>query len=216
MLRALTNFETRVHFRRGAFIVALGIPVVAPLLTLALGGTRAATGVFGYSYLLSLAFRMTLGIAEDRQSGQDDLMANFAAPHARIFAKLTALLMRELIVFATITVVAMVVWQDVGLGVWYAVEFTLVALLVLPLAVGIELATGLRAPGAVALLVAVAAFLTAARSSDPVRVLMWIGLPQSAGSYSALSRLGWLALCACACTLVFAWLWVLARREPRA
>jgi hypothetical protein len=216
MVGALALFEMRVHLRRSATLIALGMLIVVPLLTLWLGGAREASAVFGYGYLLSLAFRLTLGMAEDRQSGQDDLMANFAAPQQRITAKLVALLVRELALAVTVAAMAMLVWQDARLGLWYAVEFTLVALLVVPLAAALELTLGLRAPGAVALLVGAAAILTAARFSDAIHVLTWIGLPQSAGAFAALGRLAWLALCASAVTLLIAWLWVLARREARA
>jgi hypothetical protein len=216
MTSALLAFETRVQLRRASFRFALVLLIAPALSGLLIQNGRYASLLFGYGYLASLALRLRLGMAEDLQSGQDLLMSNFAPANRRIAVKLGTLAIREVLVLVLAFVVATIVWRSARLGLWYSLEFALIACVLLPLAAAAELITGTKAPGAVALLVAGAAALLAMQQTDPVRVLGWVGIPSSAGSWPQLARLatrglaGIVMLCACAAG------WVLARGETRA
>ena len=216
MFTALAVFETRAQLRRSAWRIGLLVLVAAPLAALLFERGRYATGIFGYAYFTSLALRMNLGMAEDRQTGHDLLMSNFASAQQRIIAKLSALLVREAVVFGLAAAVAIPAWGNLRSGLWYTLEFTLVAWLLLPIAVVVELATGMRTPGAVAILIAFVVTLLAVQNSSAVEFFRSIGVTQSVGSWAALGRLFATAAVAILLTLVFCSIWALARRETRA
>jgi hypothetical protein len=189
---------------------------LTPIAALLIERGRYAAGIFGYCYIASVALRLSLGVAEDRQTGQDLLMSNFASAWQRMSAKLTALLLRELLVFVLAAVVAALVWGSLRTGAWYLLQFTFVACLLLPIVAAVELSTGVRTPGAVAVLVAFVALLLTVQSSSVRTVFAWIGLTQSAGSFAALQRLSLNSLAAVMLTILSCWLWTLARRDTRA
>lgn len=215
MFAALAAFETRAQLRNPAYRIGLLILVCAPLAALLIERGRYAPAFFGYGYLASLALRLYFGVAEARQSGQDLLLSNFASARGRMAAYLAALLVRETVIFWAALLMAALVWGDVRIGAWYALEFTLVACLLLPLAAAVELLTNMRSPGALAILIAFVLSMAATQYSDSASVLQWLGITQSAGSFG---RLGRLLLCAASgvlLTLVICWLSTLARREWR-
>ena len=213
---ALTAFETRVQFRRSAFWIGALLLVLPTLIFLIANRGRFATGMLGYAFFASLSLRMTLGLAEDRQTGHELLMANFATPTERLVSRFAALLLREIAFFALVWILAAIASDSVQLGLWYAVLFQLIALLLLPLAVAIEFIADIRIPGALALIIAVAVFIAAAQVSDSVTVFRWMGLPNVTGSWSALGPLLLRAGAALSLTLVLCVARVLATKEARA
>lgn len=216
MLRALAAFEMHVQLRRSPFRIALLLLTLAPLGGLLFQHGRYATALFGYAYLASLALRLTIGMAEDQQSGHGLLMSNFASVTQRLGAKLAGLLVRELVIFLVALLSAALAWGNFLTGLWFTVEFTLLMCLLLPIAAAAELLAGIRAPGAMAILVAGVLVLVGMQNSDPIAVLTWLGIPQSSGSFAALRRLSVHGLAGVAIMLFICWLWALARREMRA
>ena len=213
---ALTSFETRVQLRRSAFWIGVVLLVLPTVIFLIAHRGRFATGMLGYAFFASLSLRMTLGLAEDRQAGHELLMSNFATPTERLIARFAALMVRETAFFALVWILAAVAAGSVKLGLWYAVLFQLIALLLLPLAVVIEFTTSIRIPGALALLIAFAAFVAAVQISDSITVSRWIGLPTASGSWSALGPLALRATGALSLTVVLCVVRVLASKEARA
>jgi hypothetical protein len=212
---ALAAFETRVQLRNPAYRIGLLVLVFAPLAALLIERGRYAPAFFGYAYIASVALRLYLGVAEARQSGLDLLLSNFASAQRRMAARLAALLVRETVIFLAALLLAALVWGNVRIGAWYALEFTLVACLLLPLATAVELSTNMRSPGPLAILIAFVLSMAAAQYSDPASVLQWLGITQSAGSFAHLSRLSLCAALGVLLTLIMCWLWTLARRERR-
>jgi hypothetical protein len=212
---ALAAFETRVQLRNPAYRIGLLVLVFAPLAALLIERGRYAPAFFGYGYIASVALRLYLGVAEARQSGLDLLLSNFASAQRRMAARLAALLVRETVIFLAALLLAALVWGNVRIGAWYALEFTLVACLLLPLATAVELSTNMRSPGPLAILIAFVLSMAAAQYSDPASVLQWLGITQSAGSFAHLSRLSLCAALGVLLTLIMCWLWTLARRERR-
>ena len=215
MFAALAAFETRVQLRNPAYRIGLLVLVFAPLAALLIERGRYAPAFFGYGYIASVALRLYLGVAEARQSGLDLLLSNFASAQRRMAARLAALLVRETVIFLAALLLAALVWGNVRIGAWYALEFTLVACLLLPLATAVELSTNMRSPGPLAILIAFVLSMAAAQYSDPASVLQWLGITQSAGSFAHLSRLSLCAALGVLLTLIMCWLWTLARRERR-
>jgi hypothetical protein len=154
-------------------------------------------------------------MAEDLQTGHDRLMSNFVSARQRMGAKLAALLVRESLLFVVAAVAAAVAWGNLTAGLWYTLEFTLIACLLLPIAAAIELTTRMRMPGALAILIAFVLMLVAVQASDPLTVFSRLGISQAAGSLAALDRLFALALAAVILTLSICGGWALARRELR-
>lgn len=216
MFAALAAFETRVQIRQSGFRIGLLLVAGAPLVALLVERGRYAPACYGYAYLASVALRLGLGVAEQQQSGFALLMSNFASAPRRMAAALTGLLMRELLVLVPAFVLAVLVWGDLRTGAWYALEFSLITCLLLPLATAIELWTGMRAPGAVAMLAAFLLLFVGMRFSDPITALAYVGITQAAGNFAALGRLAATGAAGVLLTLALCWSWALARREVRA
>lgn len=210
----LALFELRVQLRRASYRAAL-LVLMVPTTAAALLAPASAGSCFGYAYLISLAFRLNIATAEERQSGQALLMSNFAPAGARMLAKLAGLLARETLFLLATLLLASLAWRSIPVGCWYAVEFTLVACLVLPFAVIAELLTGMRAAGALALLLAAAAVAIAMHYSDPASVLLWVGMPQLRGAFSAFDRMAVVAGACVLISLMACGMWVLASPDTR-
>ena len=213
MFTALATFETCVQLRQRGYRMGVLLLVAAPLIALLIERGRYASAFYGYAYLASVALRLRLGVAEHRQSGFDLLMSNFVSARQRMAAALASLLMREVLVLIPALILGILAWGDLRTGAWYALEFTLVTCLLLPLATATELWTGMRAPGAVALLIAALLMLVGMGFSDPIAVLEFLGISQSAGNFVALRRLGGIGGLGVLLTLVLCLLRTLARGE---
>lgn len=186
---SLLRFEVTTQLRQrehvGAVIAFLSVATLGQVIR---HGTQVSS-FFGYAYILSLAFRLGIGLGADRHARHDTLMANFFGPGPRLATKLAALAAREAVFAMLAFLVGLVLWGHAQPALWYVLLFSLVAGLVYPLALLFEMVSAVRAPGSFALVLAFLLLVLFARLLGTRELLELLGLSVSPGSFATLRRL---------------------------
>lgn len=179
----IASFELRRRLRAGATVIG----VVGFVVLLAVGHylhwralppRPASARLFGYGYILAVIAAFHLGISDDRIRGMDRfLIGNLITPARYVAGKLlgSVIFLAGLGVFTFVVALALSL-GDISYAAWYAISFTLVTWLFLPVMLVVELLMETRHGGAVVLVLFFAAVATLTPFYGSLTVGGWLGL----------------------------------------